>query len=64
MATKIKDLAVIANSGKKWSLKLVCLSISWSYRCDYYLPSLVNFVVLETANICRLGTEMATRIGI
>ena len=64
MATKIKDLAVIANSGKKWSLKLVCLSISWSYRCDYYLPSLVNFVVLEMANICRLGTEMATRIGI
>ena len=34
-----------------------------SFMCDLYISSLVIFYVLELANICKLGTEIATKIG-
>ena len=34
-----------------------------SFMCDLYISSLVIFDVLELANICKSGTEIATKIG-
>ena len=36
---------------------------TYSLMCDLYIPSLAIFDVLELANIRKLGTEIATKIG-